>query len=71
MASGKFSESPEVASSNRLIRILATNATNAVPIGTRNTAQPHPDGLRPHSSGELATVNFGEFFFFFSTHSGE
>jgi hypothetical protein len=34
-----------------------------VPIGTRNPAQPHPDGLRPHPSGELATANFVEFLF--------
>jgi hypothetical protein len=26
-------------------------------------AYPHPDGLRLHPSGELATANFGEFTF--------
>jgi hypothetical protein len=50
-------------SRNRMLRILATNATNAVPIGTRNTPQTHPDGLRTHPSGELATANFREFLF--------
>jgi hypothetical protein len=59
----EFSGSWQVASRNSLLRFLATNAANAVPIGTINPAQPHPDGLSPHPSGELATTNFAEFLF--------
>jgi hypothetical protein len=52
-----------VARRNCLQRFHATNAASMTPMGTRNPTQPHPDALRPYLSGEIDTMNFGEFIF--------
>ena len=38
----KFSGSPSVASRNRLLRFLATNAASALPMGYKTTPSPCP-----------------------------
>jgi hypothetical protein len=51
---------PTVASRNRLLRIHATNAASASPIGAKPTPCTSPGSKAPTGPAELATVNFRE-----------